>query len=116
MSLTTQDFVYKREKNVPRLQGIDYIELYVSNARQAAHFYRTAFGFTPIAYAGLETGMRDRVSFVMRQGECHLVLTAPLTSDGPIAEQVRRHGDGVKDHSSDTSPDDAAEHPILPLL
>lgn len=97
MSLTTQDFVYTQEKNVPRLQGIDYIELYVSNARQAAHFYRTAFGFTPIAYAGLETGMRDRISFVMRQGECHLVLTAPLTSHGPIAEQVQRHGDGVKD-------------------
>ena len=97
MSLTTQDFTYKREKNVPLLQGIDYIELYVSNALQAAHFYRTAFGFTPIAYAGLETGMRDRMSFVMRQGECHLVLTAPLTSDGPIAEQLQRHGDGVKD-------------------
>src|SRR3989442_13827307 len=89
VSLTNQDFVYIQEKNTPQLQGIDYIELYVGNARQAAHFYRTAFGFTPIAYAGLETGMRDRMSFVMRQGDCHLVLTAPLSSDGPIAEHVQ---------------------------
>ncbi|HJT55669.1 MAG TPA: 4-hydroxyphenylpyruvate dioxygenase, partial [Ktedonobacteraceae bacterium] len=97
MSLTTQDFVHMQERSVPQLRGIDYIELYVGNTRQAAHFYRTAFGFTPVAYAGLETGLRDRTSFVMRQGECHLVLTAPLGPDGPVAEQLGRHGDGVKD-------------------
>jgi 4-hydroxyphenylpyruvate dioxygenase len=89
--------VHTQERNIPQFGGIDYIELYVGNARQAAHFYHTAFGFTPIAYAGLETGLRDRVSFVLQQGECHLVLTAPLGPDGPIAEQVRYHGDGVKD-------------------
>ncbi len=80
-----------------RLNGIDYIELYVGNARQAAHFYRTAFGFTPVAYAGLETGVRDRASYVLEQRKIRLVLTAPLGPEGPIAEHVRLHGDGVKD-------------------
>jgi 4-hydroxyphenylpyruvate dioxygenase len=80
-----------------QLNGIDYIELYVGNARQAAHFYRTAFGFTPIAYAGLETGVRDRASYVLQQREIRLVVTAPLGPEGPIAEHVRLHGDGVKD-------------------
>ncbi len=80
-----------------RLNGIDYIELYVGNARQAAHFYRTAFGFTPVAYAGLETGVRDRASYVLEQRKIRLVVTAPLGPEGPIAEHVRLHGDGVKD-------------------
>src|SRR5437868_13567917 len=97
VSLTTQDFVYTQEKNVPRLQGIDYVELYVSNARQAAHYYRTAFGFTPIAYAGLETGLRDRMSYVLQLGDCYLVVTSPLSSQGPVADYISQHGDGVKD-------------------
>ena len=80
-----------------RLNGIDYIELYVGNARQAAHFYRTAFGFKPVAYAGMETGVRDRASYVLEQRKIRLVLTAPLGPDGEIAEHVRLHGDGVKD-------------------
>ena len=86
-----------REDGRLRLNGIDYVELYVGNARQAAHFYRTAFGFTPIAYAGLETGVRDRASYVLQQRNIRLVVTAPLGPDGAIAEHVRRHGDGVKD-------------------
>jgi 4-hydroxyphenylpyruvate dioxygenase len=79
------------------LNGIDHIELYVGNARQAAHYYRTAFGFTPIAYAGPETGVRDRISFVVQQGDVRLVLTSPLYADGPVAEHIHRHGDGIKD-------------------
>src|SRR5919202_6879415 len=79
------------------LNGIDYIELYVGNARQAANFYRTAFGFIPAAYAGLETGVRDRASYVLEQRKIRLVVTAPLGPEGEIAEQVRLHGDGVKD-------------------
>ncbi len=79
------------------LRGIDYVEFYVGNARQAAHFYRTAFGFTPVAYAGLETGVRDRISFVMQQRNIRLVLTGALSPDSPIAEHVKLHGDGVKD-------------------
>lgn len=79
------------------LRGIDYVEMYVGNARQAAHFYRTAYGFTPVAYAGLETGVRDRISFVMQQRTIRLVLTGALSPDSPIAEHVKLHGDGVKD-------------------
>lgn len=79
------------------LQGIDYVELYVGNARQSAHYYKTAFGFTPIAYAGLETGVRDRASYVLRQGESFLIVTEPLIPECPIAEYISMHGDGVKD-------------------
>jgi len=80
-----------------QLQGIDYVELYVSNVHQAAHYYRTAFGFVPLAYAGLETGIRDRASVVLQQEKCHLVLTAPLGPDGPVARYIQLHGDGVSD-------------------
>ncbi len=83
--------------NGSNYRAIDYLEFYVGNAKQAAHFYRTAFGFTPIAYAGLETGVRDRVSYVLQQRNVRIVLTSALTPDGPIAEHVRQHGDGVKD-------------------
>jgi 4-hydroxyphenylpyruvate dioxygenase len=79
------------------LKGFDYIEYYVGNARQAAHFWRTAYGFTPIAYSGLEIGIRDRTSIVMQQNDIRLVLTSALDSDSPIAEHVRLHGDDVKD-------------------
>jgi 4-hydroxyphenylpyruvate dioxygenase len=77
--------------------GIDHLELYVGNARQAAHFYRTALGFGVVAYAGPETGVRDRASYVLAQGRVRLVLTAPLHPGTPIAEHVHRHGDGVRD-------------------
>jgi 4-hydroxyphenylpyruvate dioxygenase len=80
-----------------QLKGIDHIELYVGNALQAAHFYHTVFGFTPIASRGLETQVRDHVSIAMQQGQAYLVLTAPLAASGPIAEHVHLHGDGVKD-------------------
>jgi 4-hydroxyphenylpyruvate dioxygenase len=78
------------------LLGTDYIELYVGNAKQSAHFYKTAFGFQSEAYSGLETGVKDKVSYVLKQDKIRLVLTTPLESDGPINEHINKHGDGVK--------------------
>lgn len=78
------------------LLGTDYVELYVGNAKQSAHFYKTAFGFQSEAYAGLETGLKDRVSYVLRQGKIRLVLTTPLQKDGEINRHINEHGDGVK--------------------
>ena len=78
------------------INGTDYIEFYVGNAKQAAHFYKTAFGFQSLAYAGLETGLKDRSSYVIRQGKITLVLTTPLNPDSEIAEHIKKHGDGVK--------------------
>jgi 4-hydroxyphenylpyruvate dioxygenase len=78
------------------LKGTDYIEFYVGNAKQAAHFYKTAFGFQNLAYAGPETGVRDRSSYVLQQGKIRLVLTSPMHSNHPIAEHIKKHGDGVK--------------------
>lgn len=78
------------------LLGTDYIELYVGNAKQSAHFYKTAFGFQSHAYAGLETGLKDRVSYVLKQNKITLVLTTPLGKGGVINEHINKHGDGVK--------------------
>ena len=75
----------------------DHLQFYVGNAKQAAHFYTTAFGFEPFAYAGPETGVRDRASYALRQGEIVFVLTSPLGPDGPISDWVRLHGDGIAD-------------------
>jgi len=97
VSLINQESKSQPASARPQLLGIDHVELYVSNVRQATHYYRTAFGFVPIAHAGLETGVRDRASVVLRQGECSLLLTAPLGSEGPVAEYIHRHGDGVND-------------------
>ena len=78
------------------INGTDFIEFYVGNAKQAAHFYQTAFGFQPLAYAGLETGLKDRTSYVIRQDKITLILTTSLIPDSPIAEHCKLHGDGVK--------------------
>src|ERR1700742_4777845 len=78
------------------LNGTDYVEFYVGNAKQAAHFYKTAFGFQGLAYAGPETGVRDRASYVLQQGKIRLVLTTALNYEHVISEHVRKHGDGVK--------------------
>jgi 4-hydroxyphenylpyruvate dioxygenase len=78
------------------LLGTDYVEFYVGNAKQAAHYYKTAFGFQSLAYKGLETGSRDEVSYVLQQGKIRLVLTTPLNSRNPINDHLRKHGDGVK--------------------
>ena len=78
------------------LLGTDYVELYVGNAKQSAHFYKTAFGFQSEAFAGLETGLTDRVSYVLKQDKIRLVLTTPLDENGPINAHINKHGDGVK--------------------
>lgn len=93
----------------PALSGTDHVELYVGNARQAASLYQRAFGFDVVAYAGPETGVRDRASYVLEQGKVRLVLTAPLGPEGEIADHVRLHGDGVKTIALRV-PDAAAAH------
>src|SRR6185295_6574349 len=78
------------------IQGTDHIEFYVGNARQSALYYQHTFGFELIAYAGPETGVRDKASYVLQQGKIRLVLTTSLQPDTPIAQHVAKHGDGVK--------------------
>ena len=84
------------EQDFLPIKGTDHLEFYVGNAKQAAMYYQTCFGFEWIAYSGPETGIRDRVSYVLKQGKIRLVLTSALHGDSPIAEHVRKHGDGVK--------------------
>lgn len=90
----------KQTKETPTdflpLQGTDYVEFYVGNAKQAAHYYMSAFGFQAIAYAGPETGMKDRASYVVRQHKLTFVLTTPIRSNNEIADHTYKHGDGVK--------------------
>jgi 4-hydroxyphenylpyruvate dioxygenase len=81
------------------LEGTDYVEFYVGNAKQAAHFYKTAFGFQSLAYAGPETGMKDRVSYVVRQHKLTFMFTTPLRGGNPMADHIYKHGDGVKNLS-----------------
>jgi 4-hydroxyphenylpyruvate dioxygenase len=78
------------------IRNWDHIEFYVGNAKQAAHYYATTFGFTPVAYAGMETGVRDRASYVLEQGKIRFVLTSGLAPDSPVAQHCLTHGDGVK--------------------
>lgn len=90
------------------LQDVDYVEMYVSNAKQASHFYQTVFGFELKAFSGLETGNRDRVSYLLEQGNIRFLLTAALNSDSPIARHVAKHGDGVRDIAMDVEDVDRA--------
>ena len=76
--------------------GTDFVELYVGNAKQSAHYYKTAFGFQEVAYSGLETGDREKVSYVLKQDKIRLVLTTPFNPDSEISHHIRKHGDGVK--------------------
>ena len=78
------------------LLGTDYVEFYVGNAKQSAHYYKTTFGYQSLAYAGLETGVKDRTSYVLAQDKIRLVLTTPLNENSPINDHLRKHGDGVK--------------------
>jgi 4-hydroxyphenylpyruvate dioxygenase len=78
------------------LNGTDYVEMYVGNAKQTAFFYMNAFGFDMVAYAGPETGIRDRVSYVLQQGKIRFVITGAMSPESPIAEHIKLHGDGVK--------------------
>jgi 4-hydroxyphenylpyruvate dioxygenase len=84
------------EEDLFPILGFDHVHFYVGNAKQAAHYFK-AFGFTPVAYMGLETGVRDRASWVVQQGDARLVFTSALHPDGPIAEHVKLHGDGAHD-------------------
>ena len=88
--------LYDEAQDFMPLLGTDYVELYVSNSKQAAHFYKTAFGFQELAYAGLETGLQDRESYVLHQDKIRLVLTSPLKSGTEIGRHIELHGDGVK--------------------
>ncbi len=78
------------------LNGTDYIEFYVGNAKQSAYYYQAAWGFELVAYAGLETGLKDRASYVLQQGKIRLVLTTSLDPNSEITRHVAKHGDGVK--------------------
>lgn len=97
MSTITKDVKQQQaiEDFLP-LEGTDYVEFYVGNAKQAAHYYMTAFGFQALAYAGPETGVKDRASYVVRQHKLTFMLTTPLHPDNPIADHIYKHGDGVK--------------------
>ncbi len=88
--------VFEKAKDFLPINGTDYVELYVGNAKQSAHFYKTAFGFQELAYAGLETGMRDKCSYVLVQDRIRLVLTSPFNPESEISHHLRMHGDGVK--------------------
>jgi 4-hydroxyphenylpyruvate dioxygenase len=90
------DKIFDKAQDFLPINGTDYVELYVGNAKQAAHFYKTAFGFKDLAYAGLETGLKDRTSYVLQQGKIRLVLTTPFDVDSDIAAHLKLHGDGVK--------------------
>jgi len=79
------------------INGTDYVEFYVGNAKQASHYYRTAFGFQLVAYRGPETGTRDRASYLLQQNKVRLILTSPIAPDHPAAAHVAKHGDGVRD-------------------
>src|SRR5690606_5313930 len=78
------------------LLGIDYLEFYVGNAKQAAYYYQSAFGFQPLAYRGLETGDRDTESYAVAQGNIRFVFTSPLHSQSEIGRHLDRHGDGIR--------------------
>jgi len=88
--------IFPDAKDFLPINGTDYVELYVGNAKQAAHYYKTAFGFQSLAYAGLETGVKEYTSYVLKQDKIRLVLTTPLNGDSAIAEHIKKHGDGVK--------------------
>ncbi len=94
-SITTKSTIDSTVDFLP-LHGTDYVEFYVGNAKQAAHFYKTAFGFQSVAYAGPETGIKDKVSYVIRQNKITFVLTTALKMNNDIADHVYKHGDGVK--------------------
>ena len=92
----TGEKIFEKAQDFLPINGTDYVELYVGNAKQAAHFYKTALGFEDLAYAGLETGVRDRTSYVLKQGKIRIILTSPFDPESNIAHHIRVHGDGVK--------------------
>src|SRR6478735_778370 len=99
MQVLTEEKVRSETADFLPLNGIDYLEFRVGNAKQAAYYYRAAFGMELKAYRGPETGTRDRASYLLEQGKIRFVLTTALGPDSPIAEHVNKHGDGVKDYA-----------------
>jgi 4-hydroxyphenylpyruvate dioxygenase len=95
MQVTEKPIEHAAEKDFLPLNGTDYVEYYVGNAKQAAYYYRAAFGMKLVAYRGPETGTRDRASYVVEQNKIRFVLTTPLQPDHPIADHIKLHGDGV---------------------
>ena len=98
MSTETQNIekIFPQAEDFLPLLGTDYVEFYVGNAKQSAVYYKNCLGFQTVAYAGLETGVKDRTSYVLQQGKIRVVLTTPMGPNGPIAEHIKLHGDGVK--------------------
>ena len=92
----TGEKIFEKAQDFLPINGTDFVELYVGNAKQAAHYYKTAFGFQSLAYAGLETGAKDRTSYVVVQGKIKLILTTPFDPESEISHHIRKHGDGVK--------------------
>ena len=88
--------IFPKAKDFLPINGTDYVEFYVGNAKQAAHFYKTAFGFQSLAYSGLETGDSTKTSYVLVQDKIRLVLTTPMSGNNEIEEHITKHGDGVK--------------------
>lgn len=99
---TLKNYSYSGEKIFEKAQdflpinGTDYVEFYVGNAKQSAHYYKTAFGFQELAYCGLETGVRDRTSYVLQQGKIRIILTTPLVEESDVARHIAKHGDGIR--------------------
>ena len=96
MDTATRSKTISTNEDFLPLQGTDHVEFYVGNAKQTAHFYKTAFGFQSLAYAGPETGVKDRASYALQQNKLTFVFTTPLKSGNPIADHIYKHGDGVK--------------------
>ncbi len=92
----SEDKIFDKAQDFLPIQGTDYVELYVGNAKQAAHYYKTAFGFQSLAYTGLETGNKEFCSYVLVQDKIRLVLTTPFNPESEISHHIRKHGDGVK--------------------
>src|SRR5436309_15233743 len=84
-------------QNPLKLKKIHHFEIYAGNAKQSAYFYRKAFGFSQLAYSGLETGNRETASYVLSQGKIRFVITSPLRGENAGSEHIKRHGDGVRD-------------------
>lgn len=96
MSIKATDKKITVQNDFLPLQGTDYVEFYVGNAKQAAHFYKTAFGFQGLAYAGPETGVKEKASYAVRQNKLTFVFTTPLRQENEIADHIYKHGDGIK--------------------
>ncbi len=98
----------KAMENPLQIKRIHHVEFWVGNARQAAFFYRNAFGFSQLAYRGQETGSREMASYALTQGKANFVVSTPLTSSHPAAEHIQRHGDGVRDIALEVADADLA--------